>query len=184
MSVMALCQVMNTHLFRNASSLSARVGVFGLLSITAGAVGQAITDSNWAALNPSISGANFVVQATAVDGSGNLYIGGAFTFVGGISANHIAKWDGTNWTALGSGVNSNVNALAIVGGTLYAGGLFTNAGGIPAYYVAKWDGTAWQALGSGMNTNVNALAVSGNELYAGGDFTTAGGVTVNYAAKW
>ena len=58
--------------------------------------------------------------------------------------NHIAKWNGTNWLPLGSGMNSNVYALALDNSNnLYAGGQFTIAGGSNASCVAKWNGTNW-----------------------------------------
>jgi hypothetical protein len=83
---------------------------------------------------------NNTVNALAVDLSGNLYAGGSFTTAGGISANRIAKWNGTTWYALVSGMNSDVNALTFdLSDNLYAGGFFTNAGGVPANRVAKID---------------------------------------------
>ena len=101
--------------------------------------------------------------------------GAAFTTAGGSRANHIAKWDGSAWTALGSGMRrAPCYALAVSGSDLYAGGLFTTAGGTNANYIAKWNGSAWSALGSGMNQSVAALAVSGGDLYAGGYFTNGG----------
>ena len=118
------------------------------------------------------------------------YAGGDFTTAGGVTANRIAKWDGTtsSWSALGSGMNSTVRALAVDGGgNLYAGGDFTTAGGVTANYIAKWDGTtsSWSALGSGMNSAVFALTMDGSgNLYAGGRLTTAGGVPANRIAKW
>ncbi len=98
----------------------------------------------------------------------------------------IARWDGTSWSALGTGMNDIVYALAFdASGNLYAGGQFTTAGGVAANRIAKWDGTSWSALGTGMSSIVYALAfdASGN-LYAGGQFTTAGGVAANDIAKW
>ena len=87
-----------------------------------------------------------------------------------------------NWSALGSGMDNEVYALAVSGTDLYAGGWFTTAGGVSANYIAKWDGSAWSALGSGMDNGVNALAMSATDLYAGGQFTTAGGkVSANVA---
>jgi hypothetical protein len=89
-----------------------------------------------------------------------------------------------NWTGLGSGVSSEVDALAVSGGDLYAGGIFLTAGDNSANRIAKWDGSSWKEVGSGMNRTVFALTVSGSNVYAGGDFTNAGGNAANYIAKW
>jgi hypothetical protein len=78
------------------------------------------SDANWISMNPSIPGTDGPVWAALVDGSGDLYIGGSFTVVGGIVANGVAKWDGTNWSALGSGVNGVVSSLAVSESNLYA----------------------------------------------------------------
>jgi hypothetical protein len=43
--------------------------------------------------------------------NGELYIGGDFTNAGGIVVSNIAKWNGTTWSALGTGVNDKVYAL-------------------------------------------------------------------------
>jgi hypothetical protein len=127
-----------------------------------------------------------------VSGS-NLYVGGEFTTAGGLVANGIAKWNGSDWSTLGSGMQGGfwssptVVALAVLGGDLYAGGNFTSAGGSTANYIAKWNGSSWSELGSGLGFDpsaVYALAVSGNDLYAGGDFSTAGGKVSAYIAKW
>src|ERR1051325_3976112 len=87
---------------------------------------SAFNDSNWVTMG-SI-GANGIVYGAVVDGSGNLYIGGGFTNVGGAFANGIAKWDGSQWTALGPGLNGEVDALAVSGNDLYVGGDFKGAG--------------------------------------------------------
>ena len=58
-----------------------------------------------------------------------------------MTANHIARWDGTAWHPLGSGMNGFVDALAFgPDGSLYAGGKFTTAGGVTANGIARWDG--------------------------------------------
>ena len=64
-----------------------------------------ITDEDWESMNPGIPGVDGIVNALAFDASGNLYAGGDFTTAGGVSANSIAKWDGSSWSALGSGMN-------------------------------------------------------------------------------
>lgn len=144
------------------------------------------SDADWVSLNSGFAGANGGVNAVARDSSGNIYIGGAFTFAGAVPAANVAKWNGTTWSALGAGVDSQVQALAVdTTGNLYAGGYFTTAGGVTVNKVAKWNGSSWSALGTGMNAQVQALAVDGaGNLYAGGVFSTAGGVTVNSVAKW
>ncbi len=154
----------------------------------------------WSALSgPSDNGMDDAVLALVSfdDGGGPaLYAGGSFTSAGGIAANHIAKWDGTVWSALagpsGTGTDGTVSALAVFddggGPALYVGGSFTAAGGIAANHIAKWDGTTWSALsgpgGNGLDGTVHALAAFDGELYVGGSFTTAGGETVNHVAKW
>jgi len=114
-----------------------------------------------------------------------LYAGGDFTNAGGSAANFIAQWNGSSWSALGSGMNARVLALAVSGNDLYAGGWFTTAGGVAANSIAKWDGTNWSALGSGITAIVNALAVSGtgSDLYAGGQFLWAGDKVSAYLAR-
>src|SRR5207253_2588729 len=84
------------------------------------------SDANWMSMG-GIPGADNMVLAAVVDGSGNLYIGGRFTVVGNVIANGVAKWDGSRWKALSSGMgglNPYVNALAVSGSDLYAGGSF------------------------------------------------------------
>jgi len=147
--------------------------------------------SSWSALGSGIgSSAYYPVRALAVDGSGNLYVGGMFDTAGGVSASNIVKWDGSAWSALGSGISgdaySSVDALVVdFSGNIFAGGGFTSAGGTSASNIAKWDGSAWSALGSGVDGRVSAVAIdkSGN-LYAGGYFHTAGGISASSVAKW
>ncbi len=138
--------------------------------------------------------------------NGNLIVAGAFDTVGGIPAANIAMWNGTSWSALGSGIKFRthvwnytggiVHSLAVYNGELYATGTFDTAGGIQANSIAKWDGNSWSAVGGGIpgfallgpndttGTVVNAMAVYNGELYVGGSYTLAGGVSVSDIAKW
>ena len=115
-----------------------------------------------------------------------LYAGGAFTNAGGIpSADRIAAWDGTSWSALGPtpiADNGSVFAIAHYGGKIYAGGNFTDAGGDPnADNLAVFDGVSWEPFcnstnGAAFDGNVFALQVIGSTLYVGGTFQNAGDV--------
>ena len=150
--------------------------------------------TQWSAVTAGAdNGLNDMVAALSKDTKGNIYAGGQFATAGGISTNYITKWDGTTWSALGTGANvgvsSSVSALAVDGANLYVGGWFATAGGVTVNKIAKWDGTTWSALGTAPNVGVggggvSALAVYGTNLYVGGSFATAGGVTVNKIAKW
>ncbi len=116
-----------------------------------------------------------------------LFAGGDFVKAGNSTANNVARWDGTNWSAVGS-VGGIVESLAVFndganGSALYAGGVFP--GGIK-----MWDGAVWTTIGGGVNGgSVFAMDVfddgSGPKLYVGGDFTDAGNVpgTANLA-RW
>lgn len=142
----------------------------------------------WQALGSGVESTNPAqarAQALAFDGSGNLYVGGQFERAGGVTVNNIARWTGTTWQALGSGVNGEVYAVAIASnGYVYIGGLFTQAGGGAASHIAYWDGSAWHALGNGFNGKVCALTFVGSTLYAGGEFWQSGSLDVSGIAKW
>ncbi len=134
-------------------------------------------------------GTNAPVTSIAVQES-NIYVGGYFTAVGGLSASHIARWNGRNWSPLGSGIAGGaVFAVAASGSNVYVGGAFDTAGGVSVRKIAKWDGRRWSGLGSGIGTGsvndtVFAIAVQGNSVYAGGIFSSAGGVSANNIARW
>jgi len=124
-------------------------------------------------------GANGDIYTMAIAPNGDVYVGGAFTSIGGVAANRIAKWDGSTWSALAAGFATNVLTIAIgPDGKVYAGGL-TNR-------LDYWDGAAWNTTGTAPNGSTRALAVhpTTGDIYAGGTFTTIGGVGANRIARW
>jgi hypothetical protein len=150
--------------------------------------------NSWSALGGGLNGS---VLALAGSNDG-LYAGGVFTMATNsdgtaVTVNYVAKWNGSTWSALGTGMNNRVRALAVAGGNLYAGGGFTTANGTPANRIAKWNGSDWSALGLGTGSvghpDVHVLAISGGDLYAGGWFlwvtnTSDEVVNANRIAKW
>jgi hypothetical protein len=110
------------------------------------------------------------VYALAVSG-GTLYVGGYFTTAGGYAVNCIAQWNGSSWSALGSGIGGyepNVQALTVSGGLLYAGGIFATAGGIVSPYIAEATIAPPTILSQPQRTNAMAGNNAGFAVGAGG----------------
>src|SRR5436309_11175746 len=95
-----------------------------LLAISTGAAD--FTDANWLSMG-GLPGLNATVRAAATDVSGNLYVGGDFSIAGDVFASRVAKWNGTSWSRLGTGIQGSVYAMALSGSDLYVGGAFTMA---------------------------------------------------------
>jgi hypothetical protein len=151
--------------------------------------------NSWQPLgNGTTNGVSGGVYALAVLPNGDLVVGGNFTSAGGVSASRIARFDGTSWHALGSGIgnafNTVINALAVLpNGDVVAGGSFQTAGGMNATNIARWNGSTWSAFGdASVNSGpsqVYAMAVAANgDLFVTGGFTSIGGVTANGVARW
>lgn len=165
---------------------------------------------DWSALGGGVGGLGTVHEGVYAlesfdDGSGSaLYAGGLFVEAGGVPASHIARWDGSEWSALGAGIQFGENPTGsftpvwaleayyddVRGPALYVAGSFNTAGGMPAGSIARWNGNRWSVLRGGVNGIVYALAVFDDApdrvpaLYVAGDFTEAGGVSVSGLARW
>ncbi len=148
------------------------------------------TGTGWAPLGVGINGANVVAIAVFDDDGADphlpeLYAAGDFFFAGGVSAIHIAKWNGTSWSPVGQGLSGGlVLALTVfndgTGERLYAGGSFAFSGGNPVPRLARWNGSAWSAVANPMNSEIDVLMPFQGELYAGGMFSSPG----NFIARW
>ncbi len=137
---------------------------------------------------PAVSG---TVAATASDGNGGWYVGGAFTCVGENgdgdcsdsgetprkNAAHINA-DGSLDTAWNPQPNGAVNAIAVSGSTVYLAGAFTTVG---SSNVTRNRAAAIGTDGSikswnpNVNGTVNAIAAQGPAIVLGGSFSTVGG---------
>lgn len=115
--------------------------------------------------------------------NGMLITTGSFNLAGGVPANRIAAWNGSQWQPLGSGLKHEGLGLVSFNGGLYAGGFFDTAGGTAAKYIAKWNGNNWLSVGEGFNSIVNTLFVFNGQLIAGGWFTSSGNTIVQHSAR-
>ena len=144
------------------------------------------------------------------DSAGNLYVTGDFNIDETIY--DVAKWDGTSWSALGTGqefnglsndglgTNDNKGRSIAIDSqeNIYVAGSFYNIGGDEnADHIAKWDGTSWSSLGEisigatgacgdDYGYCLNAVAIGMNDaIYVGGQTENFFGISeADYIAKW
>ncbi len=184
-------------LLADGSSLYA-VGLFATAGLNGANRAARWNGTAWSALvPPGAHGLPAASSVTAMSVAGSLvYVAGAFTQIDGITANGIAKWDGSAWTSLGTGsangVTGVIHAIAVAGSDVYVGGYLSKAGGQPTQCVARWNGSAWSGLAQycrdsgGGDGDVRAILVSGSDLYVGGNFVqiqNASAVYASYVAR-
>jgi hypothetical protein len=138
------------------------------------------------------AGLSYEVDAIAPVDGGALYAGGGsllslppFFFPFGT----VDRWNGTNWTNVGSANNYVWDLLVLPDGDLVAGGSFTSMNTVAVSRVARWNGVAWQPMGlpgQGIDGRVMQFAMSpAGELHAVGWFQSIGGVPSNGGiARW
>lgn len=151
-------------------------------------------------------GVSGVVHTIEVDDVDNVYVGGRFDKAGSVTVNNIARWNGTEWKALGGGVDAfddwqlptpgEVYAIATDGNNVYVGGRFDSIG-LPKRYasnIAVWNGISWNPMGDGLvgdmsgqppyRGEVHAVKVGFDGVYAGGIFASSGATQLNGFAMW
>lgn len=125
------------------------------------------------------------------DGSGPaLYLSGGFTSAGGQPFNHIVRWNGTNWSAVGAGLDGLSSNILVfddgLGPKLYGVGYEHFPAG--PYGLLCWDGANWSSLGGTIGSTVTSLCAfddgTGAAIYAAGAAGTWGGTSANMIAKW
>jgi hypothetical protein len=135
-------------------------------------------------------GTNGFVNAVVYDPvSGNLYVAGEFTEVGGGNPASYFAWHNLTWQTVPAdeALNGAVRSMVVdAQGNVYVAGSFTWAGDVYVNHIAMWDGAQWHALGGGLShKDVMALTIDDDgRLYAGGYFASAGGLQVNGVAMW
>ena len=159
------------------------------------------TWSNLGAGAPNAGLLTGIVRSLASNGT-DVFIGSDATDLAGIAqADHVARWNGTAWSALGAGPGGTngyfpavapVYALLATGSTVYASGDWQNAGGdATSDYFAAFNGSTWSPLGSNgagdgaLQAKGEAVEIFANTVHAGGNFTAAGGdALASYVARY
>ena len=145
--------------------------------------------SGWSALDGGVRTGIYdgVVRALAWSGK-DLYAGGQFLSAGDTPVYNVARWDGRRWSALGRGVQGNLEQVLAIGVSsrdVYVGGVFNSAGGKSASGLAKWDGKDWSPAAVEPSEGVSSLAVRGPEVYLGGaSFRLPGGAVARGVVRW
>jgi Domain of unknown function (DUF5122) beta-propeller len=137
------------------------------------------------------------IIAPAGDGSGALYVGGAFTTYNGRIANSLVRLnaDGTVDPGFVTGTGFNNTVFSVVptsdgSGDLYVGGAFTLYNGIQAMRIVRLSSTGTVVFTfpttTGFDNTVQNMTLaddrSGN-LYVGGDFINYKGIRANGLAR-
>ena len=109
--------------------------------------------------------ANDTVLSIALQSDGKFVIVGAFTTVGGVTRNRIARLnvDGTLDTSFNPDSNDTALAIAIQpDGKIIVGGFFTTVGGVTRNSIARLnsDGTVDTSFNPDVNNRVNTIALS------------------------
>ena len=130
------------------------------------------------------------VLCSAFDRSGNLWVGGNFTVIGGVAISNLAMWNGIAWVSMGT-FDGAVNAIAVdANNNVYVGGTFTTINSVTMNRISYWNGSTWSTVGStpGVTggTGIYALCfTSDGVLWVGGDFSSVdGGAHKGKIVKW
>jgi len=142
------------------------------------------------------SSANGQVLSLASSADGHtLYVGGAFSAIGGAPRSNLAALSLVAGSTYGQATtwapnpNSNVYAIAVASdNSVFAGGYFTTIGGQTRNYLAQLDPASAQA-NAAFNPNPNgyiyALDVIGSRIFVGGGFgTISGDSTTSYLCSF
>jgi hypothetical protein len=129
------------------------------------------------------------VHALAVSG-GQLHLGGSFTSVGPLEAEHWVVLDDGTWRVPGAPLDNVVRTLTACPAGVLVGGDFDDVGDLRVQHLGVWTGSAWRLLGQGPHSGyfsggeVNALVPQGDGVVAGGLFDQAGGVRLGSVGRW
>ncbi len=133
--------------------------------------------STWQAMGAGIRFDNIgSINAIIEMPNGDVYVGGSFDTAGTVPAKNIARWNGTEWSAVGSldfTGGGRVEAFAMDSNRLYVGGAFGNYSD-SMRSLAMWDGSAWHSVGGGVMGDVRDISFYDGSLYVMGRFSEVG----------
>ncbi len=144
----------------------------------------------WNGTNYTLVSSNTKSINTMLVHNGYLYLAGGGTAGEFTVSPHIIKFDGTNFTGVGLGFDTNpgtvINTMVVHNNELYVGGDINMSGTDTIDNLARWNGIKWNALkpSQKINSGVKGLASDGVKLYITGNFWKVGTTTCNRALSW
>ncbi len=118
----------------------------------------------------------------------DLVIGGCLS-ISGVVASGVARWDGDQWHAMGSGFVGNVIALGAYDGELILAGWFPGYDS-GASSILRGDNGQWRMMGSPVGrvspaaSAVYSIFEYDEDLLIAGEFQDVAGMTCNSMARW
>lgn len=129
------------------------------------------------------TGTSAEVQDIDISPDGYPTVIGYFVTANGVTVNGLAKWNGSTFVAIGTGIDSSPSGQALgfgKDGSLFASAFSNIAQGLTTIpKLARWNGSTWLPLGSGLDQGPYVFKRDKRGLiYAGGPFTAASDITL------
>ncbi|MEL6343039.1 MAG: hypothetical protein AAFV53_07880 [Myxococcota bacterium] len=146
------------------------------------------TGTAWDVIVEDVAGG---IEALYLDPSGDLVVGGGFTDIGGSDADGLARWDGTEFSALATGGPGPGSVIRHFfereGYVLCVAGDILEFGEDPAGGVGCLSEAGWEPMGALPGTVFDVIATSDGTYIAAGSFVMSvddGEPTIAGLAEW
>ncbi len=127
-------------------------------------------NTNWLPLQGGVNGEVRVMLE--LEDENALVIAGTFTNAGGVECTNVVKWNGSEYIAMGEGIEGNVVTGAVLDGEIYLGGsLGQNTD------LAYWTGEEWELTGVFAGSGPPEIT----DLYVNDGVMYAAGATIGFA---
>jgi uncharacterized repeat protein (TIGR02543 family) len=138
---------------------------------------------------------NAVIRSLAFTASGELYVSGDFTTVGGVAVRKVAHWTSSAWEEVGNAgdVFKSIRNLFITAETVYVAGevpLVRGAFSPQVFIAAKLSGTTWIPQGAVLPVTLtlprNVVATKGGKVLVNRAYNNSGNLMLadNSTAAW
>jgi len=139
--------------------------------------------STWSTIPGSFDGQ---ITAIGCDSIGKVVVAGHFSWVG-VSVHRIARFDGTTWQPLGSGLGGAGRSIeTLAGGELLVAGAFYDQS--ERYVAAHWTGSSWSMVGTPTREDVPeahwATREPNGDVIVAGPMLELAGLPVQNLARW